>query len=404
MQDLVHDFMTAFSLEKVAHRVIFSNFIDNEEFLTNYKEKCMSITIEAIYDCTNVQGELLVAPLKWLNGHVVKTLDETPPHLAARVYGMNDLIGLLFLYAVFVPVACVGMAIKFPAARKIIEHNQQQERNLLPAYMACRKASSMTPAFEESYGHEEIQKLAKKERVASFSINPINVEQTQWHVNQEISEFSRKGQKIYFFCDLALNRGEGGGSIDLYIESRQNKMTIIGKIFRAQDLMGDALVHPFRSFHEFCINKREESNSMLQRLVWHVAQIVGGVVLNPVLGALAAAGMVTKAIDARNVKKHNKDQKKQLKAVYADIQREFVTGGFSDGGKRRTGVPKGWETRAICDISIGRATDLFELKRKIKRKIKKANENFQRIYIEFGYNRHLAKRNGFVNIQVKERA
>ena len=179
------------------------------------EKKIMSITIKAVYNCPDLRGESLVAPLKRLNGRVVKTLKEGPSHLLGPARRIVDLIGLLLLYAILAPVACVGMVIKFSDVRKI--HNQQQEQNLQPAYTACRQASPMTPEFLQSYGKEEIEKLAQKKQVASFTIDPKNVEQIQQQVNQKMSEFSRKNQKVYVFWDLHILRGAGGGSIDLFV-------------------------------------------------------------------------------------------------------------------------------------------------------------------------------------------
>ena len=94
--------------------------------------------------------------------------------------------------------------------------------------------------------------------------------------------------------------------------------------------------------------------------------------------------MVAKAIDARNVKKHNQDQKKQLKTFYVNVQQASVTG-FSGGGQGKTGAPEGWQMKIIDTIFIRNETDLDlqALREKVDRTIKKSTEKFQRVYIRF---------------------
>ena len=54
-------------------------------------------------------------------------------------------------------------------------------------------------------------------------------------------------------------------------------------------------------------------------------------------------------------------------------------------------------------ISIDNATQLPKLKGKVDRKVNRATEKFQRIYIEFNYDRTLGNRQGDIIIKIKQR-
>ena len=121
-------------------------------------------------------------------------------------------------------------------------------------------------------------------------------------------------------------------------------------LYRSQDLSGEFLLTPLKSYHGFFSEKIDDSEGM-ERVAWIVANVVSGIFAYPTLGAVAFIGMLIKLAGVPSLYSHNEQALRAVEGERGGIaaeQEHYVT------AVNHAVVQAGYEMRVVREVRLTR--------------------------------------------------
>ena len=124
-------------------------------------------------------------------------------------------------------------------------------------------------------------------------------------------------------------------------------MTTIINIYNSDDLPGEFLLQPLKSYCGFFATKIENSSN-LKKCAWLITGVVSAIFVSIPLGVLAGIGMLIKLTGISEIKKHNQAEKDSVEAVRLGIvsSKTYATNSSSSI------IKSGWKSTSIHQSNI----------------------------------------------------
>lgn len=149
----------------------------------------------------------------------------------------------------------------------------------------------------------------------------------------------------------------------------------VKNIYNSEDLTGEFLLRPLKTYHNFFARKIENS-LCLKKVAWLIANVVSGIFAYPVLGVLAGIGILVKLIGISDIKIHNQSQKNSFENIELGIKHSAV---FTNNSSS-TVTQSGWKMTAIREFKITKQ-NIDALSTSIKQEIDSFSDQYRKVYI-----------------------
>ncbi len=128
----------------------------------------------------------------------------------------------------------------------------------------------------------------------------------------------------------------------------------IHNLYKTEDLSGDFLVKPLKSYNNFFATKMEQNNSCS----WKLANIISGIVAYPIFGLLAGLGIAIKSASLGDVARHNCYEKYAIRSLAGSLRNYTGSCSTSCGEFLSGKIPM--ETHITASINIETETEKFD--------------------------------------------
>jgi hypothetical protein len=120
------------------------------------------------------------------------------------------------------------------------------------------------------------------------------------------------------------------------LDAVRNKLSPHYKsLFDSQDLPGEYLLTPLKSYNQFFVVKTRENSEWCKRTAWTIAHVVTGIFAYPIFGLLALVGMAVKWSWIPSLQKVNESALQEIESVRRLIR---VGGEYGVRGHSLNGV------------------------------------------------------------------
>lgn len=159
-------------------------------------------------------------------------------------------------------------------------------------------------------------------------------------------------------------------------------INLVKNIYKSEDLNGEFLLQPLKTYHHFFANKIEHSAG-LKKAVWLIAYVVTGIFAYPVFGALAGLGMLVKLTSIHGIRKHNQSGKNDIKFIQSKLKNCIAYATDSSNSI----IQSGWQMKVIREFTVTKQ-NVNEIVPDIYTEINSLSSQFKKVYIAS---------NGFIN-------
>lgn len=146
-------------------------------------------------------------------------------------------------------------------------------------------------------------------------------------------------------------------------------------LYRSQDLSGEFLLTPLKSYHGFFSERIEDSEGM-ERVAWIVANVVTGIFAYPALGAVAFIGMLIKLAGVPSLYSHHAvalSEVEDMRRGIAAAQEHYAI------NVEYAAVQAGYEMRVVRQYRFTRA-DYDERLNAVAEEIRQQSRQLNKIY------------------------
>lgn len=151
----------------------------------------------------------------------------------------------------------------------------------------------------------------------------------------------------------------------------------IQNLARAEDLPGETLIAPIKSYNSYFAKKVDESHG-LQKGAWEISHFISGLVVYPVTGLTAAIGLLVRWTARDQVRQHNEGVLVELNAMEAGIVNSDV---FGDGTSGGAPTQRGWTNLSDFHESI-HVDDVYQKIRTLRETVNRSTAEYKKIYLK----------------------
>lgn len=156
----------------------------------------------------------------------------------------------------------------------------------------------------------------------------------------------------------------------------------VKNIYNSEDLNGEFLLQPLKTYHNF-FAKEIENSTGLKKGAWVVANVASGVFAYPLLGALAGLGMLVKLTGVNSLRKHNQSEKVKIEAIQAGVKNAVTY--MTDSSSSI--IQSGWQMKVYREFTITKQ-NIDNICTDINQQIDSISNQFKNVYVSC---------NGYVN-------